>query len=213
MSDTTGRNILIGSLIGGVVIGTSVALMYANKGKLNRDLKYRYKEVKNKMDEFFDGISLNTHSIAQDVNNQAAEWTEKAQDFVEWAQDQIECLNDPENKQIKYGLIAGAAVIGLLGATAAVVCSSKPCDKTSQDILEKISEKVCAWRKTMENILDLAEGGVCTVSDGLNRVNKSVRDFAVHSTKSAKAKTNTMQDIVDFAASGLQLWQSIKNKR
>lgn len=208
-------NILVGSLIGVAVVGAAAgAIIYANN-RPKRGLKYRFNDIKDRVEDLFDGISANAESFAENVSDQACEWTEKAQEFVEWAQDRIETLNDPDNKAVKYGLIAGAVVIGLLGTTAAMLFSGKENARgTAAEFLETVSEKVLSWKKMMEDILEMAQEGICKVSSSLNNVNHSINELADYSGKKYKKnKHNTVKNIIDFATSGMQLWQSLKSGR
>lgn len=211
-----GTNILVGSLIGVAVAGTVAgAIIYANNRPKKRGLKYRFSDIKNRVEDLFEGIGGNAESFAANISDQACEWTEKAQDFVEWAQDRIESLNEPDNKAVKYGLLAGAVIIGLLGTTAAMLFSGKENERgAAADLLETVSKKVLSWRKMMENILEMAEDGICKVSEGINNVNNSISEMADYSGKKYKKnKNNTIRNIIDFATSGMQLWQSIKRGR
>lgn len=189
--------LLIGALIGGLVVGTTAVLLSSKVEKLKGDIPDRYRDLKDKMDDFIDSLSDNTQAIANNVSGHASEWTDKAKDAAEYIKDELAALAGPGHRDLKIGLVAGGILAGIVGIGAIFALSGRGQRKRNVDFLSQFSDKAVAFKKILQNVQQVINGST----------NKG-------SWQALQSKaSHPINDIVDFALTGVQLWHSFKNRK
>lgn len=210
MANSNGINILTGILVAGAIAGASTYLLSSNNRRYKRQISRRYRDVRARMSDFLNGINSNAQYLSSGLASNASEWGEKAQDFIEWARDQLKVLGGREYKELRLALIGGAIIIGLVG-TAAVIMASSKSGKDTSEILDRINSQICSWKKVIKNILATVQDRAEDTLDQVNRAGTRLR-HKFESNGRSHARSNTINEVIDFASSGLQLWQNLKNR-
>lgn len=211
MSNNNTVNLLLGALIGGVVIGTAVVALTTNKKKFKRNVNQKFDFVKDKVEDFLDSIHVNGTTFTSNINEHASDWAEKAKDFVTWVQD-LDFFNEPEYRNLRYGLVTGGVIIGLLGTAAVAMLATKSNEEDARHFIEKAVNQINAWKSAIKDILKVIESRAEFATDQFQNASKRMTAaFDQHAHK-AHGKGSTFNDVIDFASAGLQMWQNMKHR-
>jgi len=194
------RELLIGALLGGLLAGVSVSLLTSKTGKkLRRDVEGKYRDVRNRLDDFVEDFSDKSQSLGKTFGDSACDWTEKVKDFVGGLKCEVGALADPEHEGLRTGFLIGGLVGGILAAGAAVAYSRncESCDPS--EFVEKLGSRLSSGKQILNNVLEAIKEHSEPVKE---RINAKVADEGSH----------TINEMLDFVTAGAQLWKRIKSK-
>lgn len=186
--NNNGANILIGALIGGLVVGAAAVLISSNQRKLKRNIFDKVQDLKDRVGDF--ASNINAKAVVRDVSDKAEDWKENIEDFIENVKDQVDSLSESEVRNIKIGLVVGAALLGLAGLGTVLMSSDK--EKTTSSFMSNAAD----WKDQVQGLLEKVNGQC------LSKKKSSTPNLS-----------NTLSNAVDFAMSGVQLWQNFTKHR
>jgi len=186
--------LVLGAILGGAIVGTSAAFLTSKSGrKLKNNAANTIEDLKDKLDDFLVNVSKKTKNIASDVSDRADDYSDKIQDFAAQITEQVECLGTTENKEKLTAFLIGGILGGMLGAGAATWIS-EPSKKN--DIIKSLGSSAYALKDTIKDILEVLE-------DNTESTAKSI----------SKNSKTSVKDVIDFASTGIQLWQKFQSKK
>ena len=124
-------------------------------------------------------------NIANNISDGAECLTEKAQEIVKTIKNEAQSYTDFENKDFRKGVLVGAVLGGLLGAGGACVYNECHEKKTPGT----------NWKKIAQEVLEIMN------TKGFSQCRERC------------TKSHTMDDMLDFAVSGLQLWKNMQRRK
>lgn len=117
MSNKRGKDIAIGVVVGGVV-GSLAALLFAPKsGKdLRGDIANQAQQIGNKTKEWAETAGTKAHELARTVQEQAADWVDRAKEAAQCLAKRTSELDEPSttadvSANIEDGAVAAASSI------------------------------------------------------------------------------------------------------
>lgn len=186
------NKLILGAILGGVVVGTSAVFLSTKKGqKLKDNAADKLQDVKDQLQEFLGSLSDKKEGFVSCLSDQAEGCSEKLQDFTSQVKDLIDTYSTDENKDRLSTLLIGTIIGGMLGAGASAYLNSDTAEKG--DMFKNLGSKASSLKSTISDILHVLEDktGVHVHSNG---------------------QSNTIKDIMDFATSGVQIWQKFQKK-
>lgn len=187
------NKLILGAILGGVVAGTGAVLLNTKQGqKFKDDAADKLSDVKDQLQEFLSTLNDKSQTIRSDLSDRAEDYADRAQDFASQIREQIEAIGI-DNKENLTALLIGAILGGMLGAGASSYMSSDT--KNKKDMFKGLSSSAISVKNTIKDILSTLED-----------------HNPLHNHDGSK-HPNSVKDILDFATSGVQLWNKFKSKR
>lgn len=188
--DSNTNKLILGAILGGVIVGTSAIYLSTKQGKkLRNQATDKLQDFKEQLQDFLGSLNDKSKSLACDMSDRAGDYACKIQDFATQIREQIEGLGESEDKDRLTGLMIGAVVGALLGAGASAWLNSDSKDKS--DLFKNLGTSAGTLKRTISDILSV------------------LQDKA---SFKGNRSSNAMKDILDFATTGVQLWQKFQNK-
>lgn len=138
-------------------------------------------------------ITDNCEDFAETVHKFAVKLKENLSDNIsEQAQDALKKMNSMkkelhfDNKDARHGLMAGA-LLGVLAAAAGTMFIRARSEEPS--VLDNIANQACKWKSIIGDVLQ-----------------------ALEKKPEAKCPSNRMHEVLDFAATGIQLWHNLQKR-
>lgn len=183
------NNLLFGILIGTAIAGTAAAI-FANRGRLSRNLSNQYQSLRTQIDDVVDTVG-NTTKIVRKAKKNAQEWTGKANKVLNFVKKE---LNNPRNKQLRKGLIAGGLLGGLLAAGSVVLIT-----RLAQEQEEE--PELFSWKNIIKGVQSV-------IANRFENAEEEVEEEVEEET----AKGSPIGQVLDFALSGAQLWNKFRHR-
>lgn len=185
-------HILLGTLVGGALIAGVTALFATKQGKrIRKDLSNRIQRSQGKIYQFLDTINEVT------LNGKKIDWIKKAKKIAGSIRNQLE--DYAENEDMRSGLLTGVVVGGVIGAAGVLLISKMREDSDSGfSFIESIGNRAGSIKNAITDALDVVE-------DRAERTSERFRNRVEHDS-------NTIDNIVDIASAGINLWQTIKRR-
>jgi gas vesicle protein len=178
-------SLLFGALAGGLIVGAAIKFLSTSQGKkLKRNLTDQLDDYKDNVEDFIE-------DVADKIGN--SKISKKTCEAVDCVKEGLEMLTDEENSIERIGLLGGALLCGLAGAGAAIYFANRPCEETGLRCrVKQMGSKAVHAKKILEELLEKVEA----------RSHDAVEIV----------KSDTVRDVLDLAALGLQLWTKFKKK-
>lgn len=184
------NKLILGAILGGVVVGTSAIFLSSKQGKKFKDnASDKLEDLKDQLQDFLGSLNDKSQSIASDLSDRAEGYADRVQDFASQIREQIDALGEGDNKDRLTALLIGAIIGGMLGAGASAWLNSDSREKS--DMFKNLGSSASAVKSTIKDILNVLEE----------------KTGSLHHKAS---KSNTVSDIMDFATTGMQLWQKFQ---
>lgn len=187
MGHNQSNHLLLGAILGGLLVGTSVSLI-SNKEvkKAGRKVKKRVIEQKDKIDNY---IRMLEENIEKEIDEKAVAWYKKAKKALQQVKKELNSTFE-EHNELKIGLLVG----GILGTLIGVGFSHAFPRHAETSNIRNMGKKAEGWKNTIDDVMEIV-------------------DQHSESQIIKPQTTNTVHQAVDFIASGLQLWQSFRDQR
>lgn len=144
--------------------------------------------VRDNFHEYSDKIQAFIHSVndnvSSSIHDNAESLTDRAHDILSTMKSEFDSFPDLENKDFQKGLMVGAALGSLVGAGGAALYNS--CSPKA--------DKCNTWSKVAKEVLNIA--------------NHKGR----FSGESNKPQSRSINDVLDFAVTGIKLWQNLTKR-
>lgn len=195
----SGPQVLTGVLLGGLVIGAAAYFLSTKTGKkVRKDLNCKYQEIKEDLEDFISDLNSN---ISKNLDETTSEWSEQAKETVDYLKDKIATLGDPENQELRSKLMAGGGLLAAVLAVGTAVWLASHSDKLGSIQRSTSSSQVYAWKNTLKDMIDF-------MNERMQQSSNQLKNRA----KAEVSSSGPLNEVLDFATAGLQLWQNIKKK-
>lgn len=188
MSDNNNHsyNILAGAIVGGILAGASIAFFNSQAG---RKFTYRtIKKVKNLSEDFGDSlesICKKNKYLGKGFGDRVECWTHDTTHFLGTIAKGIGSLSNNKMHSLLISVLIGTAVGGGVAALASHCREEK-----HEGFMDNLACRAASLGKVIQDLMDTAQ----------------THRFSSNGSKSK------MDDIADFAAAGMQLWQKMKQR-
>lgn len=186
---TNSKGLLAGAVLGGLLVGGCVVFLNSKSGrKIKNDISENYENLGNKIEQFVSDLN---EGVKNQVKSKVDNWSEKAQNTMASVKEEISEVVDLESKNFAHGVITGG-VLGVLLSVGGTIMY-KSCFEKETNFVQNIG---CQASKIKKMINDTLE----TVDARTKPLIAECRDG------------HPINDVLDFAITGMKLWQAMKHK-
>jgi gas vesicle protein len=187
--------VIAGAVLGGVIVGLSSLLISSKKGaEVTQDFSQKIDDYRDSVEEYITSINDNIEGI----EDKAIEWSDKVRGTIEHVKEEVSGFAEKDHRELYIGLLIGAIVGGTVGAGSARLFSGKVDDQLLNDMLSKVGVGASSLHRVIRDI-----------SDTLEEKQGRVKEREPRANPSARPSQEPVNDVIDFALSGLQLWRKL----
>lgn len=190
------KKLLVGALVGSLLLGGAATFFLATKPgkKLKRDLTNKFRRSRGRIEHLIDNLN---DKVSQGKN---VDWVRNAKKVIASLKDEVGAYADPENEDLRSGLLSGVVIGALLGAGGTMLVKSKngAFNHNGTSIIDKIGSKAASLRNIISDVLELVE---TKAEKAASRIKEETSE-----------ESNTFDTVVGLASAGINLWQNIKNR-
>ncbi|MEM1283356.1 MAG: YtxH domain-containing protein [Chlamydiota bacterium] len=184
-------DVIAGVVLGGVILGLSSLLLSTKKGsEVKRDISEKIDEYRDTVEDYLGSMNKNIDSL----EGKATEWTDKVKDTIGHVKEEIDQFSEKDHRELYIGLLIGAIAGGAFGLGASKLFSGNADDQLINEMLSKVSSGANSLQRVIHDI------------------SNSFEDKQSCRTQNSSSSSEPVDDVIDFALSGLQLWRKF-NKR
>ncbi len=182
-------HLLLGALLGSLAASASYLLLTTKKGEELRDsASDGIKTLKNKLEDFIETTIEEGESVASGLSEKTDEYGDKIRSFLMQISDQLESLKDREGKDKLTLLLIGGVLGAILGAGAGSLLAQ---------------DKEREGHFNVSNIASYA----AVIREVLNSLEERKPQ-----RRASSLNTEKINELLDFALTGLTLWQKFQKK-
>lgn len=186
-------DVLAGVVLGGVIVGLSSLVLSSKKGAtIKRDISDKIEEYRGTVEDYLGALNENIDGIEE----KAVEWTDKVKGTIEHVKGEIDEFSGKDHRELYVGLLIGSIAGGILGVGAAKLFSGSADEEVLNDMLSKVSSGATSLQRVIHDISE-------SIDD---------RNSNTSRVRRAAPPNEAVDDVIDFALSGLQLWRKINKK-
>lgn len=189
MSDNN-KEILVGLLIGALAVGAS-AYLFTRREKISREFTHKYRDFKSQVDDAWNGFGNSSKQTLRRASKNAYRWSDRAQKVLKYALKEMNALNNPKNRRLRNGLIAGGLLGGLLATGTVILLSRSNAEHNGQHGFN--------WQK-------IAKG----VHDFLDHHGEEEEEVEEDEEPWTERYAHRVNDVIDLALAGAQLWKKMR---
>lgn len=175
--------LVAGALIGGALVGLATLALTSKKGK------EATQDVSDKIEEYRDRVENYLDELNENIEQGKEEWCGKAENTIEYIKGEANRFAEGDHRELVVGLIIG----GLLGLGSARLFTASSSAEADKEFLDKIGSNASSIKRVIHELAEVADQGA--------------------EKKNYSGKAESVDDVIDFALSGLQLWRSINKKK
>jgi len=189
---------LAGVVLGGALVAAAAYILTSKNGqKIKRELREGYKEATNKVEQFIGGLkdTMQTH-----LSQKMEDISEKTSSTIGSAKEALTAFADLENRDFKQGLVVGGILGVALSIGSTLVFKASFEEKNSFNGIEHLGCQLIKWKNIAKEMMESVTG------EGSNRDNSKIHHFP-------QGQSQTLDEVLDFAATGMKLWKKVKGCR
>lgn len=192
-------DVIAGVVIGGMIVGLSTLLLSSKKGSEVREgISQKIDEYRETVEDYIGAVNENIEGIEE----KAVEWTDKVKGTIELVKGEIDDFSEKDHRDLYVGLLIGTIAGGILGVGASKLLSGNADDQLLNDMISKVSSGASSLQGVIRDISETLDD-----RNGYHRGREEQR-----SRRSSPSSSDAVDDVVDFALSGLQLWRKFNKK-
>lgn len=190
-------DVIAGVVLGGMIVGLSSLLLSSKKGtEVKEDISQKIEEYRDTVENYLGALNENIDGIEE----KAVEWTDKVKGTIEHVKEEIDDFTEKDHRELYAGLIIGAVLGGAVGVGASKLFPSNADERLVNDMLAKVSTGAGSLQRVIRDISD-------TLEDRNTNARREER-----ACRSSAPSNEPVDDVIDFALSGLQLWRKFSKK-
>ncbi len=187
------KGVVIGIVLGGALAAAAYILTSKNGQKIKQNLAEGYEEVSNTVEQF---ISSLKETVQTNLSQKMEDISEKTKQTLDSAKETLTTFADLESKDFKQGLLIGGIVGVALSVGGTLVFKASFEEKNRFNGVEHLGCQLVKWKNIVKEVMGSVTG----------ESNSKIHHFP-------KQESQTLDELLDFAATGMKLWKTMKSGR